>query len=57
MAKRAQIARTAHTKQKAKPRLVSKAHLLERHEELSALKASQSVRDRVRRHKPPVPRG
>jgi hypothetical protein len=57
MAKRAQTARTAHTKQKAKPRLISKAHLLERDEDQSALKAAQKVSERAERLKTRKARG
>lgn len=55
MAKRAQLARTAHTKQKAKPRLISKAHLLERDEEQAAIKTAQRDADRTRRKQPSKP--
>jgi hypothetical protein len=57
MAKPAQLARTAHTRQKAKPRLVTKAHLLERAEAEAAARTAARVSGRARAGKPPRSRG
>jgi hypothetical protein len=43
MPNRSRTERTAHTKQKPKPRHVSKAHLQEREENLSAFDAVQRI--------------
>jgi hypothetical protein len=43
----ARIARTAHTKQKPKPRLVTKAHRLEQQESESAAKAARRTNERA----------
>jgi hypothetical protein len=47
MPKPARLARIAHTKQKPKPRLVTKAHLLEQRESESASKAARRSNERA----------
>jgi hypothetical protein len=49
MPKPARLVRVAHTKQKPKPRLVTKAHLLEQQESESAARAARLTNERADR--------
>ena len=51
MFKLARKDRTAHTKQKPKPRFVTKAHRLERAEDQAAVDAAQRTAARTKSHK------
>jgi hypothetical protein len=44
--------RTAHTKQKSKPRFVSKAHRLESDEQQAALDAASRTTQRIKKQNP-----
>jgi hypothetical protein len=53
MFKDARHERVAHTKQKPRPRLVTKAHRLENDEQQLALDAAERTAARIKRKNPP----